>query len=52
MILHDFLLPRAMKIPEWAKNWNVGVRLKENKLLVAFISGNPVTIRIYDKYVI
>lgn len=42
---------RALKAPSWARSWNIGVRLSETKLLVAFISGIPETIRICNKSV-
>ncbi|KAI9891692.1 MAG: glycylpeptide N-tetradecanoyltransferase [Vezdaea aestivalis] len=39
----------ALKPPGWRKDWHVGVRAKESKKLVAFISGIPVKLRVRNK---
>lgn len=38
----------ALQPPHWKPQWNVGVRVKSTNKLVAFISGIPANIRIYD----
>jgi glycylpeptide N-tetradecanoyltransferase len=38
----------ALQPPEWKKEWNVGVRVKESGRLVGFISGVPAKIRVRD----
>ncbi|KAI9749670.1 MAG: hypothetical protein M4579_006783 [Chaenotheca gracillima] len=39
----------ALKSPGWKKDWHVGVRVKQSKKLVAFISGVPMRLRIREK---
>ncbi|KAJ3220983.1 glycylpeptide N-tetradecanoyltransferase [Clydaea vesicula] len=39
----------ALLPPGWKKEWHLGVRVKENKKLVAFISGIPAHMRIRDQ---
>ncbi|KAG0798956.1 hypothetical protein G6F22_003706 [Rhizopus arrhizus] len=41
----------ALQPPNWRQSWLVGVRVAANKKLVAFISGIPVALRTYEKYV-
>jgi len=36
----------ALMPPGWHKEWHVGVRVKSNQKLVAFIGGAPVTLRV------
>ncbi|KAH7103465.1 Myristoyl-CoA:protein N-myristoyltransferase, N-terminal domain-containing protein [Auriculariales sp. MPI-PUGE-AT-0066] len=36
----------ALMPPGWHKEWHVGVRVKSNRKLVAFIGGAPVTLRV------
>ncbi|KZV85284.1 N-myristoyl transferase [Exidia glandulosa HHB12029] len=36
----------ALKPPGYHKEWHVGVRVKTNKKLVAFIAGAPITLRV------
>lgn len=50
MIIHTFV-HRALQPPNWRQSWLVGVRVAANKKLVAFISGIPVALRTYEKYV-
>jgi glycylpeptide N-tetradecanoyltransferase len=40
---------RALLAPGWTKEWHVGVRAKESKKLVGFISAVPVDLRIRKK---
>ncbi|VDD90603.1 unnamed protein product [Enterobius vermicularis] len=46
----DFLL-WALQPPGWLKKWHCGVRIADTGKLVAFISGVPSSIRVYDKEV-
>ena len=39
---------RALKPPEWKKQWHCAVRVSSNKKLVGFISAVPATIKIFD----
>lgn len=39
---------RALKPPEWKKQWHCAVRVSSNKKLVGFISAVPATINIFD----
>ena len=45
-----FLLTRALQPPGWKRDWHVGVRVVKTKKLVAFISGIPADVNIYDAY--
>lgn len=45
----DFL-KWALQPPGYLKIWHVGVRVSSNKKLVAFVSGIPADIRIYDSH--
>lgn len=38
----------ALKPPNWNREWHLGVRAKESKKLVGFISGVPADIQVYD----
>lgn len=49
-MIHTFV-HRALQPPNWKQSWLVGVRVAANKKLVAFISGIPVALRTYEKYV-
>lgn len=40
---------RALMPPGYHKEWHVGVRVKSNKKLVAFISGVPISLRVRAK---
>merc|ERR1712137_9877 len=39
----------ALSPPGWLKKWHLGVRAKQNKKLVAFISAIPANLRSYNK---
>lgn len=43
---------RALQAPGWRKEWHCGVRVVKSGRLVGFISAIPVTLNIYDKYVV
>ena len=43
------LLNWALKSPGWRKEWYVGVRAKQSKKLVAFISAIPVNLRVRSR---
>lgn len=45
---HPQFLEWALKSPGWQKEWNIGVRVKSTKKLVAFISGIPQVLRVRD----
>lgn len=40
---------RALTPPGYVADWHIGVRASSNKLLVALITGIPVTTTVYDK---
>jgi glycylpeptide N-tetradecanoyltransferase len=40
---------RALTSPEWKPEWHRGIRAKESRRLVAFISAVPVTLRVREK---
>jgi glycylpeptide N-tetradecanoyltransferase len=40
---------RALQPPGWKPQWHLGVRVKSNNKLVAFISGIPATIKIHEQ---
>lgn len=42
---------RALKPPGYHQEWHIGVRVKSNNKLVAFISGVPISLRVRGKYV-
>ncbi len=42
------LCVRALKAPNWKKDWHVGVRATASGKLVAFISGIPIQLRVRD----
>lgn len=44
----DFI-SRALKSPDWRKDWHVGVRATKSQKLVAFISGVPIALRVRSK---
>ncbi|KAM3159466.1 Glycylpeptide N-tetradecanoyltransferase [Lachancea thermotolerans] len=41
----------SLKPPGWRKDWHVGVRTRQSKRLVAFISAVPATLRVRTKLV-
>lgn len=43
------LLEWAILIPNYYKEWHIGIRVKSNNKLVACIIGTPIDIEIYDK---
>lgn len=45
---HPQFLEWALKSPGWQNEWNIGVRVKSTKKLVAFISGIPQKLRVRD----
>lgn len=40
---------RALTSPEWKSEWHRGIRAKDSRRLVAFISAIPVTLRVREK---
>jgi hypothetical protein len=38
--------------PNYHKEWHIGVRVKSNQKLVAFISGVPINLRVRKKCVL
>ncbi|KAF7967211.1 hypothetical protein HWV62_35134 [Athelia sp. TMB] len=44
--------PRALKPPGYHKEWHIGVRVRSNKKLVAFISGVPLSLRVRENTVL
>lgn len=47
----DKFLDWALKPPGWRKEWNIGVRSKSSKKLMAFVSAIPISVRVRDKTV-
>ncbi|KAJ2894645.1 Glycylpeptide N-tetradecanoyltransferase [Zalerion maritima] len=43
------ILKWAMQSPGWKKQWHIGVRASHSRKLVAFISGIPTSLRVWDK---
>jgi len=41
----------ALSPPGWLKRWHIGVRAKQNKKLVAFISAIPANLRSFNKII-
>ena len=54
MFRFDYSLPFlrwALEPPHWSNDFHIGVRMTSNRKLVAFISGIPQRMRVYDRAV-